>query len=52
MRIMKNHTKKYINKPFPNRKQSFYLWFNPIAEKKQERKLKSKQKEKMGKELP
>ena len=35
-----NCTREDINKPFPNRKQPFYLWFNPIAEKEHERKLK------------
>ena len=28
-----NCTREDINKPFPNRKQPFYLWFNPIAKK-------------------
>ena len=45
MRIIKNRTREYINKPFPNIKQPFYLWFNPIAEKEEERKLKPKQRE-------
>ena len=37
-----NHTGEDINKPFPNRKQPFYLWFNLIAEKEKERMLKPK----------
>ena len=42
MRIIKNHTREDINKPFPNKKHPFYLWFNHIAEKEQEQKLKPK----------
>ena len=55
MIIIKNHTREdnyLINKPFPNREQPFYLWFNPIPKKEQEQNLKPKQREKMRKKLP
>ena len=55
MRIIKNRTREdnyLINKPFPSKEQPFYLWFNPVVEKEQERNLKPKQREKMGKKLP
>ena len=50
-----NHTREdnYLtNKPFPRKKQPFYLWFHPIVEKEQEGNLKPKQREKTGKKLP
>ena len=37
MRIIKNRTREYnylINKPFQNKEQQFYLWFDLITEKK------------------
>ena len=55
MIIIKNHTREdnYLtNKPFPRKKQPFYLWFNPIVEKEQEGNLKPKQREKMRKKIP